>query len=332
MDIKNLLFRDKNIDAKQKKRLRHRLLAFTVCLVISFSLWLLLSYSQKGNEYFSIGVRGKNPPKGFLLSDQSTKIVSFQTRASVQSIENIKRKGKKEHIIIDLNKIVPEHRRNEYTVTLAVESYLEDYLRQIGYNGKFENLSPDSVTFIIERGERKEVPVQVDVQYAIPDQYRRFSPPVIEPATIFVEGKKSAIDTITHVRTKRSELGNAQDTIDVMLALHSLSYARFSTDSIRFIVPLGEVTEKNISVPIVPDFSDSALEIKLIPDQVTISCLVPIKRFSDITPDMFEIIAEFDSSAMQNGNILQLKAQRFPETVEITRIIPETASYILVEK
>lgn len=333
MEIRKLFSKERNIDAKQKRRLRHKLLTFLVCLTISFSFWALLSYSQKGSEFFSVVVTGKNPPDGFLLTNQSARTISFQTRTSLQSIENIRKRSRNEQIVIDLSRVDPvPSRNNNYLATLDIEPFVDDYLRKLGYNGKFDNLSPDSVVFAFERGAKKRVPVRMQVEYAIAEQSRQFSPAVVQPDSVWIFGSKETIDTVVFVYSKRLKLGNIQDTTSRMIALERLSDANISADSVYFTIPAGEVTEKNIIVPISTDLADASSQVKLIPDQASLSCLVPIKRFSEITPEMFVVKAKQDTLNNQNGNVMCLQVEKIPESVEVIRTIPETVNYILFDE
>lgn len=334
MELRNNLFSKKKptIDTEEKKRLKHKLFAFFICLLISFSLWLLISYSQMTVSYFTFPVVASTPPSGYILIDQSARNVSFQTHSSAQAAENIRKHGNKNQVAIKLSDFEPILSGNQYTISVNIEQYLREVLRQSGYNGSVENVAPDSITFILETGLRKEVTVKENIRFSIPDQHRQFSPLTVYPEKVFIEGRRNIIDTIQFVPTELINLGPLYDSINMMVPLKTYRFTHVSPDSVRIRILAGEVTEKQLPVIITENHPDTTISMKFIPEQVIISALVPVSRFQEITPEQFVVEPVYDTTTFSNSNMLYLRVSKHPEHTQIIRINPETVNFIIEDK
>jgi hypothetical protein len=117
-----------------------------------------------------------------------------------------------------------------------------------------------------------------------------------------------------------------------MVALEKYKSLRLSHDSVHVFIPVTEFTEKQLEVAITADGSNDSFFIKLLPDHVTISCLVPVEKFNDLTADMFTLEAHYDPKMAKSEKKLPVKVIVAPENVQVTRIHPEYVDYIIIEK
>ena len=127
--------------------MKHKVFIFLICLAISFALWYIVGYSQKETVYFSLSTQVTGVPLGYVLSEQSEQEIEFQVLSSRHDIEKIRKKDK---IAFDLSEARLKKEKGRYQYVCAVEPFLQEYIRQVNYNGYFELQSPPTITFFFE--------------------------------------------------------------------------------------------------------------------------------------------------------------------------------------
>jgi len=221
--------------------MKYKFLAFLICIAVSFALWYLISYSQKETIDFSLSVQVSECPSKYILTGQSDKEITCQAQSFLHDLNKIRKKDK---LVIDLSDIQVEKIKGRYQGILPVEPYLQKFLRQINYNGHCESLSPDSIVFFFDIPVKKEVPISLDIQYNIADQFQQCVSTTISPQTVLIEGIKGMVDTIRSVKTSPVRLGTIKDTFNQMVALEKYPSLRISHDSVKVFIPIKEYSEK----------------------------------------------------------------------------------------
>ena len=127
--------------------MKYKPFIFLICLIISFGLWYLVGYSQKETVNFSLSIQVTGYPSDYVLTEQSEKAIEFQVLSSRHDIEKIKKKDK---ITFDLSAIHLKKVKGRHQCACAVEPFLQEYIRQIGYTGDFELHAPETIVFFFE--------------------------------------------------------------------------------------------------------------------------------------------------------------------------------------
>jgi len=221
--------------------MKYKFFAFLICIVVSFALWYLISYSQKEAIAVTLSVQTTGCSMRYILVEKSNKEITFQAQSFLHDLNKIRKKDK---LVIDLNDIQIEKIKGRYQGVLPVEPYLQKFLRQINYNGHFDVLTPDTIVFFFEIPVKKEVPVSLDIQYTIADQYQQCVSTATSPQTVLIEGIKRMVDTIRTVKTYPVRLGTIKDTFNQMVALEKYPSLRLSHDSVHVLIPVTEFIEK----------------------------------------------------------------------------------------
>jgi hypothetical protein len=228
-----------------KRWTRYKIVAFLICLIISFALWYLVGYSQKETSHFSLSVQAVECPPKYILMEQSEKEITFQAQSFLHDLDKIKRKNK---LTIDLSNIHIEKVKGRYQGVLPVEPSLQKFLRQINYKGYFESPSPDTIVFFFETPIKKKLPVSLNIQYNIADQYRQYTPTTISPQTVTIEGRKEIVETIDSIKTVFIRLGTIKESFNQMVALEKYPLLHLSHDSVHVFIPVTEVPENQSEI------------------------------------------------------------------------------------
>ena len=184
------------------------------------------------------------------------------------------------------------------------------------------------VYFNMDPMKSKLVPVELLSDIRPQRQYGVYGIPMLEPSSITVYGPEEIIDTLKCVQTKPLFKSNVSDSFTEMVPLN-LWEGRIHTDvkSVRATVQVEKFTEADVMVPI---SQPELIRVRFFPEVVTVKCLVSIKDYSNLTPDLFRV--EVDKSQLDELNsLLDIQLTAWPQYVQVLNTTPEKVEYLIVQ-
>ncbi len=246
---------------------REKVIAFTVAIIISLSLWFIVNLNRDFNITIQVPIQLTNLPAELTVSNE------VPAAASV----NISGEGWK---LISVYSNPPRVLVNAE----AQQVNLTDQIRN--QVGAFSDLSvlqvePSQLVIETERKASKRVPLVSRVSVSLRGQFGFISDPVVTPDSVTVTGPESALAEITEWETEELEMSGLNQSIDTQVSIRSgSSGVTVSPSSANVSLEIAEFTEAEIRVPVRTRNLPSGRAVTYNPSTITVRFDVPLDQFS----------------------------------------------------
>jgi hypothetical protein len=314
-----------------KKSFRKKLAVFIVCLGISTLMWLFIELTKDYTTDLKYLVSFSNVPKDLILENQNDSSITVGITAQGFELLTYQLFRKRQEVVVDLAEIRIRKENEGYSAFIPATKLLQQVGRQISYSKSISYIRPDTLFFRFSDVYRKEVPVKLNLSYSFEQQYQLYDSLEWSPKMVVVSSIKDVIDTIRFVTTVRTVKTGIDSSLNFKIPL-SRPLARgmitFSTDSITVRLPVQKFTETTFTIPINIEGNNS--QIKIFPDQVEITCLVPMIDYKHIEAASFTASVQADGSTLAQNPKLKISLVNVPASVKVVSVKPEFVEYIII--
>jgi len=216
-------------------------------------------------------------------------------------------------------------------ITIPTVAFAGELTEKLGNDYTVNGFYPDSIVFSFAGRSKKLVPVHLITKIAFEKQFDTTGHPVIIPDSVTISGPDSIIRSIQSVETVPLILSNLKSSVSANIKLKRDSLITASPDHVSVKIPIEKYTEGTTEVPVHVINVKPGYSLKTFPDKITVNYRVPLSRYNNINPAMFDAVA--DAAGLPNRDIQQLKINIIsPDIVRMTVGVPEKADYILRKK
>lgn len=310
---------------------RRRLSVFTICLLFSAFVWLVIHLSHEYVIPVSFPVRYSGLPKGQVISGTSDTAITFKVKAKgFQLLGGLF--GERDTVNISLSQL-----RYLRTPGKQVKAYLltnnlrEIIAREINLNEGLVHISPDTLFFEFDKMIVKRLPVIPLIRYSITAPYGVVDSIHVSPASILVSGPPSVMDTIHAVYTQIIDLGEITSTQKISTSVSRLlkrSPLDFSATNFKVTIPIDKFTESAVSVKVAS--SNDSCRIKVFPESVTLHCLVAFSNYKKLDPSLFKVVVDCQAAKTTAGIVKPLITQ-MPSFVKLIRTEPPSVEVLILK-
>ena len=242
---------------------------------------------------------------------------------------------KEDSLIFDVqSKMQGAQEFNKALIAIPSRAMVGDLTEKLGSDYTISGFYPDSVVFSFANRSTKRVPVYLDLKITFEKQFDTTGHPVIVPDSVTITGPDTIISKIRFVETIPVVLSNLKSALHMNVKLKSPEHSVFATVSLEQVsvnIPIEKFTEGTTEVPVRVINVKQGYTLKTFPDKITVHYLVPLSRYNNINPSMFDAIA--DAAELPDSNVPQLKINIIsPDIVRMPVAAPEKVDYILRKK
>lgn len=325
--------RQKEDQLPEKRKLRVRLLIFLVCLSISASMWVFIELMKDYTTDVEYSISFTNVPEDLILVNQADSTIHVGVNAQGFELLVAGFLKKKQTIELDLSNIRIRQDQSGYSAYMPASRVLEQVGMQLKFAKAITYIRPDTLFFRFSEIYRKKVPVILDLDYSFESQYNLTDSIRYSPVFVTVSSIKDVIDTLRFIKTEHRVLNGLDSSRTVAIPLHKSikgGMIRYSEDTIRAILNVKKFTEAVFTITV--DVSGNILPIKIFPEQVEISCMVPMDEYSDLDASGFAAAVIATPAILSSSRKLKVLLTRQPQNVRSIRIRPDQVEYIVITK
>jgi hypothetical protein len=317
---------------KRDQKFRQRLTIFLVCLVISIFVWFTLKMDNEYQEVIPISLKFTNPPRTKVLLEASDSVIYVEVHEKGSELLKYKYVMSREALMVNLRNIIltPHGRRS--TGYMLTTSLIDDLGYQLGLSGKVVSISPDTLYFTFMKESSRKVPVTAEQDIETQKQYMVYGNVIFEPDSVVVKGPDDLLAGLKSVSIGKLSLKGLHDNTSLIAPIlldQKLKYLAAIPNEVSVTIPVEKFTEATMEVPITI-VADSGLHLKLFPETVTVNYLVALKDYSQVTPGMILVVADFRGFDLENEKKIRVRVEECPATLKITRIDPERVEFIII--
>jgi YbbR domain-containing protein len=307
-------------------KMRGKLSAFFICLIISGFLWLTHSLNSHYRYSLSVPVKFINLPNNKILLGSLPENLRFDVKASGLKLLFVLINKPFKDLTIDFNSLKGDSKLQAYSIS----SGNVNLTSSIKFDVEVKKISPDTLFFANKKGISKNVPVR-PLLYLVADKGFIISKPIINPAYITITGDSASIQSIDSISTTPLYLNQITKNYSGKLNLvkpNENVYLNLS--EVNVSISADKLLEKSIELPIEVVNADAA-NIKLFPGRVKVKYTAALNDFDDITNDSFKAVVNF-SRKKEGNNKLPIELSILPTQAHILSISPAEAEFLIYKK
>ena len=316
----------------RKRKIRHELYIFLVCLVISVIIWFLIAISKEVYTSLEYPVQFSHPPADMVLVNKPDSILTFRIASGGFESFTLRYLSRKKPIEIDLRNISLEKEDEFYTGVFNTARLSSDIRNEYRFSEELISISPENIYFRFEPLTGKSVPVVSNLKLAFQKQFRLADTIVFDPPEVKVIGPKNLMDRITMVKTEAMQVAGIEGTVSGTCGLiKPLGNEQITLvpDQVNFTLNAERFTESTIIVPVHP--SDDRYVVKSYPENVNVTFLVSLSNFKRVDAGMFQAVIDIPQE--EGGKVkASVRLAKAPAFVEVTRIEPSQVDFLVLKK
>lgn len=217
------------------------------------------------------------------------------------------------------------------TKKISSKQLLADFAMQFGSDLNVKQLLPDTLILKLNRKNIRNLPVELRSRLAYRKQHTLFDKVTIRPATVTISGADYVVDTLHRLFTDSLILEDLFQTTTSSITLDLPEGVSADPDVVLVSIPVEEYTEQLIDVKVRPVNLPDSLDVRIFPEQVQVSMIVPVSKFNRMISDEFDATVDM-KEALGGKEKLRVDIIRSPDFGEVRKVEPSRIEYIFRKK
>lgn len=330
-DIQNIISKYSKKNRIQNQR---KILIFTLCLLLSFFLWLSKKYSKDYSITLPIKIEYEKIPFIKIITNNPDTIIQITFKS--QGFKILYRQ-----LIIGLNKELKVDVSNCLSTSFSKQfDFLKISTKDLIKSNMFLNefiddlisVNPDSISLNLESSFIKKIPVIANLRISYLPQYQLYGNYKLIPDSVLISGVKNVVNKINYIPTEFIMLSDVNEnktlTANLLYPTNGKMF-KILNKNVKILIPVEKFTEATIEVPVKIKSELKNENVKLFPDKAKVSFQVAVKDYKKINSDLFIAQVDLDNKLTKNENKLKIELISAPEFVRNVKIFPERVEYII---
>jgi hypothetical protein len=308
---------------------RRHLPVFAFLLTLSTLFWILTVLSKDYTTTVHYKADFIDLPVDKLLIDEEEVDLHLQVIAPGFTIL-AHRLSFRNELPLSVSSFIPKKKGNYWNYFLLGEQSISQIQEVIPTSMQLLHIQPNRIDLLLDEKAERVVPVKLKSSISFKDLFRQKEAVKLEPSTIVISGPKAVVEVFDEINTELLSLEDVDNFKNGEIEIQSLNHSEinYSAKNIKWELKVEQFTEGEIKLPIEMKNVPKGYEIKLFPDEVTVSYLISLDKFDLVKPDMFAAQILFDGDFKRQSVNLSRQA----DFVENVRVFPSKVEYFLIKK
>ncbi|MBK1441505.1 hypothetical protein JHJ32_16020 [Parapedobacter sp. ISTM3] len=309
---------------KLNKTQRRKLSIFVKCIIFSFLAWALFAISNSYVYTVKSGVQYVNAPDNRAFHPLQSDTVTIRLEATGWQLLFRTLQTTRQGIQVDLSGL-----QNRSWIVVA--NQLGFINRQFPANQRVISVSPDTLYFDFSKQTERKVPVKALYNLRFNKQYDVIDELRISPEYVTITGPLEDVVQIEHWETDtiRSESVNS----DVHTVAHLKQNRRANINvyptAVEVTIPVGEITEKILEVPLKAENAQQFSSVKLFPGKVRLTVMVSLRDYMKVTNNAFEAVVNMDDWVDNGVTSLPVIITQMPKFCKLVKVEPQNVDFFV---
>ena len=308
---------------------RRHLPVFAFLLTLSTLFWILTVLSKDYTTTVHYKADFIDLPNDKLLINEEEIDLHLQVIAPGFTIL-AHRLSFRNELPLSVSSFIPKKKGNYWNYFLLGEQSISQIQEVIPTSMQLLHIQPNRIDLLLDEKAERVVPVKLKSSISFKDLFRQKEAVKLEPSTIVISGPKAVVEVFDEINTELLSLEDVDNNKTGKIEIQSLNHSEinYSAKNINWELKVEQFTEGEIKLPIEMKNIPKGYEIKLFPEEVTVSYLISLDEFDLVKPDMFAAHISFDADFKRQSVNLSRQA----DFVENVRIFPSKVEYFLIKK
>ena len=308
--------------------LNKEFLIFLLFLLLSAVFWLGMTLNETYEREYVFTVSLDKIPKNVVLTKniQDTVIVSVRDKGFLHAAYTYSGNIRK------LKVNFMSYANNKGGKGNIPPPELQRLIYKKLYNSsKIVSFKPDRLDYVFNYGLSKKVPVKL-VGKVVPAKSYYLARTKFWPDSVLVYASKEKLDSIRYVTTEDIDIVNFEDTVVKVVALDKIDEAKIVPATVKIGLYPDILTEGSIEVPIVAINMPEGKVLRTFPWKVTVRFIVGARKFRDIHPDQFLVVADYSDLVKHHSDKCNIYLRTTPRGVSKADLEVKQVDYLIEQR
>ena len=305
-----------------------QIFVFLICLFIATALWFLNALNKEYTTNVSYPVIFVDPPSNQFVSNNLPQKLELQVQAHGFTLLRHKLSFSISPIVLNLTQITRELESNSGRYSIRSADFLNIVSDQVSNEISVSIIRPEYFPLVLDSLKTKVVPVRINAQLAFKPQFNLKDSVTVDPATVTISGPGSFLDSIVFLETEFKLYDRLDAEIERIVPVLHPEEITVKPEKVTVKIPVEKFTEKAIKIPVQIKNKPDSVKMMLFPSDVTLSILVGLSEFGNVTSDKFAATVDYNS-IQTNSESIQVQIENGPSYIEILRLEPKTVEYLI---
>jgi len=306
------------------KTQRRKLSIFVKCIVFSFLAWALFAVSNKYIYTVKSAVQYVNIPDKRAFHPLQSDTVNVQLEATGWQLLFSTLRSVQPTIQVDLSGL---QSRNWVVLT----NQLGFINRQFPETQRVMSVSPDTLYFDFSKQTERKVPVKAVYNLQFSKQYDVIDKVNVSPEYVTITGPLEDVVQIEHWETDTIRYADVNGDVHTVINLKQNQRANINVypTAVEVDIPVGEVTEKILEIPLKAENAKQFSSVKLLPAKVRLTVIVSLRDFVKVTPGAFEAVVNMEDWVENDVRSLPVIITQKPDFCKLVKIEPQNVDFFV---
>ncbi|WP_313367271.1 CdaR family protein [Sphingobacterium mizutaii] len=303
---------------------RRKLSIFLRCIIISFLAWTLFAISSDYTFTKKASMSYVNLPENKAFHPLQSDTVSVRIRMSGWKVFMERLHPDTAKIQVDLSGLKSRN-------FIVFGNQIGFINRQFPTDKQVIAVSPDTLYFDFSKQTQRKVPVKAVESLTFQRQYGVIGETRTNPEYVTITGPLEDLASIEYLETdtiKGKDVNTDVRTVAYLNKQQRTNITIYPTFA-EVIVPVGEITEKVIELPIKVENSKGYTSVRVLPSKVRATILLAVKDYNKYTSRDFEAVVDLDAWKDHKVSSLPVIITKMPDYVKVLSIEPQNVDFFV---
>jgi len=303
---------------------RRKLSIFLRCIIISFLAWTLFAISSDYTFTKKASMTYVNLPENKAFHPLQSDTVSVKIKMSGWKMFMERLHPDTAKIQVDLSGLKSRN-------FIVFGNQIGFINRQFPTDKQVIGVSPDTLYFDFSKQTQRKIPVKAVENLTFQRQYGVIGATRTTPEYVTITGPLEDVASIEYLETdtiKGKDVNTDVRTVAYLNKQQRTNITIYPTFA-EVIIPVGEITEKVIELPIKVENSKGYTSVRVLPSKVKATVLLAVKDFNKYTSRDFEAVVDLDSWKDHKVSSLPVIITKMPDYVKVLSVEPQNVDFFV---
>ena len=299
-----------------------------IFVIISFFIWLLITFSKEYTTEINLPVTFINIPQSKLLKEPNlTKNLQLSVKGSGFKLLITQISNKK--LRIDASKLKKKKKDSYYL--LSKNQFLK-IQKQLFTGIYLQSIELDTISLEVGTLASKYVKIKPDLDLSYHIGYDLLQPIVLQPDSILISGPLSQIKDIGYLEltpfSKKDIKNNFTKKISIKKT-NELKNIKFTDKEVVLSGSVDKFTEGKLMVPFTIKNKPDSINLTILNDEIQLAYVVALSNFNKVSKTSFKIECDYLLSEENNLSYLIPKVVLKPDFVRNIKLLPSQIDFLI---
>jgi hypothetical protein len=309
---------------KTSKKIPKTFISF---LIVSFLIWLLITFSKEYTTVIKYAVAYNNIPQNRLLQETPINEINVTVKASGFKILRSHLKNKK--IQLEASNLIRKQNSKFY---FLVRNQFTKIEKQLLSGVELKEIAEDTIYLNLGILTSKKIALKPNLKIDYHIGYDLLEEIKVTPDSIVVSGPEAKIKNIDFIELNSLELKDVKSNfLEEVTIQESNKEINFKFSSLKATISgsVDKFTEGKLQIPFTTSNLPKNVNLTTLSEKVEVVFVVALSNFSKISEASFKVECNYSISEKNNLGYLIPKVTLKPDFIKSLKIIPKKIDFLI---